>query len=182
MGKRKDSRGRNVFEGGFLGLDNIGVFDRSHGLPHGGKLEQADGTGWMAMYALNMLRISIELALIRPVYQSMATKFFEHFLYIAEAINGSASEDKGLWDTEDDFFYDLLHLPDGSYKQLKIRSVVGLIPLFAVETLKSEAYRKLPELREKLRQFLSERPQLSSLVSRYTEPGAGDRRLLVVTS
>lgn len=178
---RKDSTGNNIFEGGFLGLDNIGVFDRSSPLPTGGYIEQADGTGWMAMYSLNMLRIAIELAEHNPVYQDLAIKFFDHFLNIALAINGNmGNNDSGLWDAEENFFFDLLCMPDGSSKLLKIRSIVGLIPLFAVETLKSEAYEKMPEFRKKLNFFLKTKPQLSGLVSRYSEPGKGERRLLAL--
>jgi hypothetical protein len=177
---RKDDTGNNIFEGGFLGLDNIGVFDRSSPLPTGGHIEQADGTGWMAMYSLNMLRIAIELAEKNPVYQDLAGKFFEHFLHIAGAINGTTINNEGLWDSEDNFFYDMLCLPDGHSTRLKVRSIVGLIPLFAVETLKSEAYEKMPEFRKKLNFFSKNRPQLAGLVSRYSEPGKGERRLMAL--
>lgn len=178
---RKDETGNNIFEGGFLGLDNIGVFDRSSPLPTGGHIEQADGTGWMAMYSLNMLRIAIELAEHNPVYQDLASKFFEHFLHIAGAINGVTVNSEGLWDSEDNFFYDMLCLPEeGKSMRLKVRSIVGLIPLFAVETLKSEAYEKMPEFRKKLNFFHKNRPQLAGLVSRYSEPGKGERRLLAL--
>jgi hypothetical protein len=179
---RKDAEGRNVFQGGFLGLDNIGVFDRSAQLPTGGHIDQADGTSWMAMYALNLMRIALELAQHNHVYEDVATKFFEHFLHIAEAMahiggeNGSAGV--GLWDDEDKFFYDVLHLPDGAMTPLKVRSMVGLVPLFAVETLEPELLEKVPDFKRRLEWFLAYRPDLASLVSHWSEPGRGDRRLL----
>ena len=135
---RKDAQGRNVFQGGFLGLDNIGVFDRSAPLPTGGYINQADGTAWMAMYCLNLMRIALELAQHNHVYEDIATKFFEHFLYIAEAMTNIGGEGIGLWDEEDQFFYDELNLSDGTIIPLKVRSMVGLIPLFAVETLEPD--------------------------------------------
>ena len=147
---RKDAEGRNVFQGGFLGLDNIGVFDRSSTLPTGGHIDQSDGTSWMAMYALNLMRIALELAQENHVYEDIATKFFEHFLQIAHAISSMYSEGVGLWDDEDKFFYDVLHLPDGHKVCLKVRSMVGLIPMFAVETLEPELLEKLPEFRRRL--------------------------------
>src|SRR5206468_8422344 len=125
---RKDPGGRNVFQGGFLGLDNIGVFDRSRPLPTGGHLEQADGTAWMGMFCLNMLAIALELARVDGVYEDVATKFLEHFLYIAGALNNLGDEGIPLWDEQDEFFYDVLHLPDGHNQPLTIRSLVGLIP------------------------------------------------------
>ncbi|MEQ8715678.1 MAG: glucosidase [Cyclobacteriaceae bacterium] len=175
---RKDTDGNNIFEGGFLGLDNIGVFDRNHPLIENSRLEQADSTSWMAMFALNMQRISLDLAVHQPVYQDMAIKFFEHFLYIAGAMNGIGESTVNLWDDEDNFYYDIMHMPDGSAKLMKVKSMVGLIPLFAVETLKSEAFEKLPEFRDRLEFFLKARPKLASLVSRWEEPGSGERRLL----
>ncbi|MEO1182353.1 MAG: glucosidase, partial [Cyanobacteria bacterium J06636_28] len=135
---RKDTEGNNVFEGGFLGLDNIGVFDRSSDLPTGGHLEQSDGTSWMAMYCLNMLTIALELAKENSVYEDMATKFFEHFIYIADAMNHIGQERTQLWDDDDGFFYDVLHFPNGDRQRLKVRSMVGLIPLFAVMTLEPD--------------------------------------------
>ncbi len=174
---RKDEEGHNIFQGGFLGLDNIGVFDRSAMLPTGGHIEQADGTSWMAMYSLNMMRISLELAQTKPVYQDMATKFFEHFLYIAGAIANIGGEGIDLWDSEDEFFYDVLHTPHG-LTPLKIRSMVGLIPLFAVETLEPELLEKVPDFKRRMEWFLGYRPDLANLVSRWREPGTGDRRLL----
>ena len=124
---RKDADGNNVFQGGFLGLDNIGVFDRSAPLPTGGHMEQADGTAWMGMYCLNMLAMALELARTSPAYEDMATKFFEHFIYISNAINDLCG-DQGLWNDSDGFFYDQIHFPDGGHIPLKIRSFVGLIP------------------------------------------------------
>jgi len=175
---RKDPEGRNVFEGGFLGLDNIGVFDRSAPLPTGGHLHQSDGTSWMAMYALDMLRIALELALHNPVYQDIATKFFEHFLGIAAAMTHVGGDGIGLWDEEDEFYYDVLHLPDGSHRRLRVRSMVGLIPLYAVALLEPVCMERLPDFARRLEWTLDQRPDLASLVSRWSEPGSGDRRLL----
>jgi Glycosyl hydrolase family 63 C-terminal domain len=175
---RKDTSGRNIFQGGFLGLDNIGVFDRSAQLPTGGHINQSDGTSWMAMYALNLMRISLELAQHNPVYEDIASKFFEHFLGIAEAMNTMSSDGGGLWDDEDKFFYDVLNLPDDARVRLRIRSMVGLIPLFAVETLEPEMLAKLPGFRQRLEWLLSHRPDLAALVSHWEAPGRGQRRLL----
>jgi len=175
---RKDSEGRNVFQGGFLGLDNIGVFDRSAPLPTGGHIDQADGTSWMAMYSLNLMRIALELARHNHVYEDIATKFFEHFLHIAEAMNRIGGDGIGLWDEKDEFYYDVLHLPDGGMHPLKVRSMVGLIPLFAVETLEASLLEEVPEFHARLRWFLEHRPDLTQLVSRWQEPGMGERRLL----
>ncbi|MEP7309113.1 MAG: glucosidase [Acidobacteriota bacterium] len=174
---RKDAEGRNVFQGGFLGLDNIGVFDRSAPLPTGGYINQSDGTSWMAMYSLNLMRIALELAQHNRVYEDIATKFFEHFLHIAEAMT-NAGDGMGLWNDEDGFFYDVLNLPDGHMVPLKVRSMVGLIPLFAVETLDPDLCAKVPGFTERLDWFLNYRPDLAALVSRWTEPGKGERRLL----
>jgi len=175
---RKDADNRNVFQGGFLGLDNIGVFDRRLALAGGGHLDQADGTSWMAMYCLNMLRIALELALENPVYEDVATKFFEHFLYIASAMNNIGDHGIGLWDEDDGFYYDVLHLPDGEMQRLKVRSLVGLAPLFAVETVEPEMLQRLPGFARRLEWFLKYRPDLAGLVSRWHEPGRGQRRLL----
>jgi len=175
---RKDAEGRNVFQGGFLGLDNIGVFDRSAQLPTGGHLDQADGTSWMAMYALNLMRIALELAQHNHVYEDVASKFFEHFLSIAEAMSNIGDEGIGLWDDDDKFFYDVLHLPNGSMTPLKVRSMVGLIPLFAVETLEPELLDRVPEFKRRLEWYLAHRPDLASLVSHWNEAGRGNRRLL----
>ena len=175
---RKDAEGRNVFQGGFLGLDNIGVFDRSATLPTGGHIDQADGTSWMAMYALNLMRIALELARRNHVYEDIATKFFEHFLHIAEAMSNIGDQGIGLWDETDEFFYDVLHLPDGSMLPLKVRSMVGLIPLFAVETLEPELLDALPDFKRRLEWFLNYRPELAALVSHWNVAGRGQRRLL----
>ncbi len=177
---RKDSEGHNVFQGGFLGLDNIGVFDRSAPLPTGGQLEQSDGTSWMAMFSLNMMTIALELACDNEVYEDIATKFFEHFLYIAQAMNKMGDDGISLWDNEDEFFYDALSLPDGSHNRLKVRSLVGLIPLLAVETLEPALLDKVPGFKTRLEWFLTNRPHLASLVSRWDEAGMGKRRLLAL--
>ncbi len=176
---RKDTRGKNIFEGGFLGLDNIGVFDRSAPLPTGGFIEQSDGTSWMAMYCLNMLTISLELALENSVYEDMATKFFEHFLYIASAMNHMGN-DTSLWDDEDNFYYDVLHLPDGERIRLKVRSMVGIIPLFAVMTLDAETMAKLPGFLERVEWFIDHRPDLRQNVACMRTPGKQKFRLLSV--
>jgi hypothetical protein len=175
---RKDAEGRNVFQGGFLGLDNIGVFDRSAQLPTGGHIDQADGTSWMAMYALNLMRIALELAQHNNVYEDVATKFFEHFLHIAEAISTFGEDGVSLWDDTDKFFYDVLHTPDGRTTPLRVRSMVGLIPLFAVETLEPELLERVPEFAARLEWFLNYRPELANLVSHWDQPGRGKRRLL----
>lgn len=175
---RKDADGRNVFQGGFLGLDNIGLFDRSAPLPTGGHIDQADGTSWMAMYSLNLMRIALELALHNPVYEDIATKFFEHFLYIAAAMNNIGGEGIGLWDDEDQFFYDALSLPGGRKQSMKIRSIVGLIPLFAVEVLDPETLDRLPGFKLRLEWFLQYNPEIAALVSHWDVPGLGATRLL----
>jgi hypothetical protein len=175
---RKDVEGRNIFQGGFLGLDNIGVFDRSRPLPTGGYINQADGTSWMAMYCLNMMRIALELARHNDVYEDIATKFFEHFLYIAEAMTDFQGCGTGLWDDEDQFYYDMLRTDDGGAYRMRLRSMVGLIPLFAVEVLEPELLEKLPGFQRRLKWFLNYRPDLAALVSRWQEPGTGQRRLL----
>jgi len=177
---RKDSEGHNVFQGGFLGLDNIGVFDRSSMLPTGGHLEQSDGTAWMGMYCLNMMRIALELARENIVYEDVATKFFEHFLYIANALNNIADEGISLWNEEDEFFYDVLHQPDDSHVPLKVRSLVGFIPLLAVETIEPSLLDAVPGFKERLNWFLKYRPHLASLVSHWEVPGVGERRLLAL--
>ena len=175
---RKDAEGRNVFQGGFLGLDNIGVFDRSARLPTGGHINQADGTAWMAMYALNLMRIALELAKRNPVYQDTATKFFEHFLHIAAAMTNIAGTGAELWCEQDQFFYDILCLPDGRTHKLRVRSMVGLIPLFDVEVLDPDLLAAVPEFTRRLEWFLNYRPDLASLVSRWQEPGMRDTHLL----
>lgn len=179
---RKDAEGKNVFEGGFLGLDNIGVFDRSSELPTGGHLTQSDATSWMAMYCLNLMTIALELALENPVYEDIATKFFEHFLYIVDATNHMGGEVTSLWDDVDGFYYDLLHLPCGKQVPLKIRSIVGLIPLFAVDTIESEILEKLPGFKERLKWFIKHRPELRKNVACMETEGVGERRLLAIVS
>jgi Glycosyl hydrolase family 63 C-terminal domain len=179
---RKDVRGNNVFEGGFLGLDNIGVFDRSAPLPTGGRLEQSDGTSWMAMYALNMLTIALELALENPVYEDIATKFFEHFIYISAAMSRMGMDRDELWDEADGFFYDVLELPNGQSERLKVRSMVGLIPLFAVTTIEPELLNRLPAFKERLEWFVKNRPHLVQNLACMETPGIGARRLLAIAS
>ena len=177
---RKDADGRNVFQGGFLGLDNIGIFDRSAPLPTGGHIDQADGTAWMGMYCLNMLSIALELAREDPAYEDVATKFFEHFLWIAAALNNLGGMGIPLWDEDDEFFYDVLQEPSGEVQKLKVRSLVGLMPLLAVQTIDPDLLDKLPAFTRRMDWFLDHRPDLASLVSRWREPGAGDRRLLAL--
>ncbi|HEX5504134.1 MAG TPA: hypothetical protein VFW96_16020 [Thermomicrobiales bacterium] len=177
---RKDEEGNNVFQGGFLGLDNIGVFDRSAPLPTGGHIEQSDGTSWMAMFSLNMMTIALELARENPVYENIATKFFEHFLAIAAAMSDRGGTGVDLWDEKDRFFYDVLHLPDDRTVPLKARSFVGLIPLFAVETVEPDLLNLLPGFKERLEWYLTNRPDLAELVSQWYAPGLGERRLLAI--
>lgn len=177
---RKDRDGKNVFEGGFLGLDNIGVFDRSAELPTGGYIEQADGTSWMGMYCLNMLTIALELAKENHVYEDIATKFFEHFLYIADAMNKVGEKHTELWDEEDGFYYDVLNLPSGNQLKLKVRSLVGLIPLFAVQTLDPELLDQLPEFKNRMHWFISHHPELTHNVACMESCGIGSRRILAI--
>jgi len=176
---RKDSEGNNIFQGGFLGLDNIGVFDRSASFPDGSHLEQSDGTSWMGMLSLNLMRIAIELARENHVYENIATKFFEHFLGIAAAMNNLGGV--GLWDEEDEFYYDVLHTPGGRFLPLKVRSIVGLMPLLAVETIQWQLIDALPGFKERLEWYLAYRPDLASLVSRWQERGMHETRLLAIT-
>jgi hypothetical protein len=177
---RKDREGRNVFEGGFLGLDNIGVFDRSAQLPTGGHIEQADGTSWMGMYCLNMLAIALELAKDNPAYEDIASKFYEHFLYIAKAMNLLGGESNGLWDEEDGFYYDVLHLPSGHHLPMKVSSIVGLIPLFAIQTLEPEILEKLHGFNRRLEWFIENRPDLRENVACMRTKGMRERRLLSI--
>ncbi|MEB3295842.1 MAG: glucosidase, partial [Synechococcales bacterium] len=179
---RKDIEGKNVFQGGFLGLDNIGVFDRSAALPTGGHIDQADGTSWMGMYCLNMLTIALELAKTNPVYEDIATKFFEHFLYIADAMNHIGDEETSLWNQKDGFFYDVLHLPDNQQVELKVRSMVGLIPLFALSILEPATLQQLPEFKKRLEWFIQNRPDLRHNVACMETSGVGARRLLAIVS
>jgi len=177
---RKDTMGNNVFEGGFLGLDNIGIFDRNARLPTGGYLEQADGTSWMGMYCLNMLTIALELAKENTSYEDIASKFFEHFIYIADAINKIGSENQGLWDEEDGFYYDVLNLPNGHSLPIKAHSIVGLIPLFAVMTIESDVLEKLPGFEKRLNWFLENRSDLLYGCSIKKKSGVVQRRLLSI--
>jgi hypothetical protein len=179
---RKDTQGRNVFQGGFLGLDNIGVFDRSAPLPTGGHLEQADGTGWMAMYSLNLLAIALELAREDPAYEDVASKFWEHFLYIANAMNHMGRNNTAMWDEIDGFFYDILHFDDGSHMPVKLRSMVGLIPLYAIETLEPSIIDKLPDFKRRMDWFIKNRPDLTANVASMNTEGAGKRLLLSIVN
>lgn len=178
---RKDVQGENVFAGGFLGMDNISLFDRSTVHPGGGVLEQSDGTAWMAMYCLNMVTIALELAQTDRVYADIASKFFEHFLGIAQAMDNMGACNTALWDDADGFFYDVLRLPNGEQQQLRVRSLVGLIPLLAVDVVEPETLAAVPAFQRRLDWLLGHRPDLAALVSRWHEPGAGDRRLLALT-
>jgi hypothetical protein len=173
---RKDRTGRNVFEGGFLGLDNIGVFDRSAPLPTGGYLEQADGTAWMALFCQNMLEIAVELAKTDSDYQDMALKFCEHFVWIASAM-AHLGQDTGMWDEADGFFYDVLRLPDGRAQRLKVRSMVGLLPLCAATTFDSRLLAENPELADRFHGFLAARPELYAAIHDPTRIGVAGRRL-----
>ena len=175
---QKDSEGNNIFEGGFLGLDNIGVFNRGQPVPGGGFLEQADGTSWMAMYALNMLQISMELSLQRSVVESMTIKFADHFLYIAGSISSMGEDSAGLWDDEDGFYYDMLRKPDGGADRLRLRSMVGLIPLYAQIVFDEEKWDKLPKLKAHLAWFMAKRPDLVKLVSHWTDTKGNNQHLL----
>jgi len=177
---RKDAEGMNIFQGGFLGLDNIGVFDRSAPLPTGGHIEQSDGTSWMAMYTLNMLSIAMELAQEDPAYEDVASKFWEHFLYIAHAMNHLGHNGMGLWNEEDGFYYDALHLPGDSMVPMKVRSMVGLIPLFAVATMEPESLGKLPDFKRRLEWFIDNRRDLVENLACMRTPGHGERRLLSI--
>jgi hypothetical protein len=178
---RKDSEGNNIFEGGFLGLDNIGVFDRSKPFPNGGLIEQSDGTSWMAMYCLNMLRMALELAAkVNLLYEDIANKFFEHFLYIAHAINGMGGE--GLWDEDDEFFYDRLNLPEGPSIPMRVRSAVGIIPLFAVDTMASSLIESLPGFEKRMNWFIANRPDLCCNLAPLMRHGVEERHLLSLVS
>ena len=179
---RKDAGGMNIFQGGFLGLDNIGVFDRSASLPTGGYIEQSDGTSWMAMYTLNLLAIAMELAKEESCYEDLASKFWEHFIYIAHAMSHRGHNRIGLWNEEDGFFYDVLKLPDGTPFPMKIRSMVGLIPLFAVETLEPDLLDRLPGFKRRLEWFIDNRPDLTETFACMRSEGMGDRRLLSIAN
>jgi hypothetical protein len=176
---RKDRSGRNVFEGGFLGLDNIGVFDRSSPLPTGGYLEQADGTAWMALFCQNMLEIAIELSITDADYADMVLKFVEHFLWIGSAM-GHMGGGTGMWDEEDGFFYDVLRFPDGHAQRLKVRSMVGLLPLCAATVFEGEALKKYPEMGERYLAFLASRPELRAAIHDPLKVGPTGRRLAAI--
>ncbi len=177
---REDTEGMNIFEGGFLGLDNIGVFDRSAALPTGGHIEQSDGTSWMAMYCLNLLAIALELASEDSAYEDVASKFWEHFVYIADAMNNMGRDNIGLWDEADGFYYDVLKFPDGRQDPMRVRSMVGLIPLFAVETLEPELLDRLPGFKRRLEWFIENRPDLTRNIACMRTRGSGERRLLAI--
>ncbi len=179
---RKDEEGNNVFEGGFLGLDNIGVFDRSAALPTGGSIEQSDGTSWMSMFCLNMLGIALELAKEDRVYEDVATKFYEHFVYISDAMNNLGNECTELWSERDGFYYDVLHLPSERNIPLRLRSMVGLIPLFAVETIEEKWFEQLPDFKRRTEWFLQNRPDLTDEIACLQTKGRENRRLLALVS
>ena len=173
---RKDAHGLNIFQGGFLGLDNIGVFNRSRPLSKGNHLEQADATAWMGMYCLNMMAIALELARTKPAYEDVASKFFEHFVYIAHAINKTCAG--GLWDEKDGFYYDAIHTPEDRMIALRIRSFVGLIPLFAVETLEPDLLELLPHFRRRIEWFMQYRPRMMEHLTIRISHGVNNRCLL----
>jgi mannosylglycerate hydrolase MGH1-like protein/glycosyl hydrolase family 63 len=179
---RKDLEGNNIFEGGFLGLDNIGVFDRNSQLPDGSFIEQSDGTSWMAMYTLNLLAIALELARTDPAYEDVASKFWEHFIFIAHAMNNIGRDNVELWDEEDGFYYDVLHTRDGHHIPMRVHSMVGLIPLFAVETLEPEMLENLPGFHKRMEWFIKNRPDLIGNVASMETPGRKQRRLLSVVN
>jgi hypothetical protein len=179
---RKDRFGNNVFEGGFLGLDNIGVFDRSAPLPTGGNLEQADGTAWMVFFSQQMLRMAVELALHDPQYEEFVSKFFEHTMWIAGAMNRVGEHREHMWDDEDGFFYDVLRLPDGNAMRLKVRSMVGLLPLAAVAIFEEDILEKLPNVRKHIREFGARHPELIANLHMPATPGVGGRRMLSIVN
>ncbi len=178
---QKDKNGNNVFQGGFLGLDNIGLFDRSAPLPNGGHIDQADGTAWMAFYSLSMMKIALELSQKDSVYEDTATKFFEHFLHIAEALNSCGPDGQGLWDEEDGFYYDILHQNGKDPVKLKVRSMVGIIPLFAVEVLDEKMLEKTPHFKRRMEWIFKNRPQQARHVS-YQENDGQKKRILSLVS
>ncbi|MEZ6069456.1 MAG: hypothetical protein R3C10_04100 [Pirellulales bacterium] len=179
---RKDSCGRDVFGGGFLGMDNIGVFDRDRPLPDGSQLEQSDGTSWMALYCMTMLTIAAELAKSDPIYQNMAIKYFEHFLYIAHAMTNIDGAGINLWDTEDEFFYDVVLLANGESIPLRIHSMVGLVPLFAVFAANPMKTRHLDTFLERTQWFVEHRPDLLKNVASVTQPGVDERKLMAIVT
>jgi hypothetical protein len=179
---RKDIEGNNIFEGGFLGLDNIGVFDRNSQLPDGSFIEQSDGTSWMAMYTLNLLAIALELARKDRAYEDVASKFWEHFIFIAHAMNNIGRDNVELWNEEDGFYYDVLHTREGHHIPMRVHSMVGLIPLFAVETIEPEMLEQLPGFHRRMEWFIKNRPDLTGNVASMEVPGRQQRRLLAVVN
>jgi hypothetical protein len=179
---RKDRDGNNVFDGGFLGLDNLGVFDRSSALPTGGCLEQADGTAWMVFYSQQMLRIAVELALHDPLYEEFACKFFQHAIWIAGAMDRVGEHNDEMWDEVDGFFYDVLRLPDGNAMRLKVRSMVGLLPLAAVSVFEADCLERLPNFRAFAKTMLTRHPELARNVHMPAKPGVSGRRLLAIVN
>ncbi|MGY2492386.1 MGH1-like glycoside hydrolase domain-containing protein [Cupriavidus sp. CP313] len=177
---RKDRAGANVFEGGFLGLDNIGVFDRSSPLPTGGYLDQADGTAWMVFFSEQMLRIAVELALQEPLYEEFVEKFFQHTVLIAGALDRVGEQNDEMWDEEDGFFYDVLRFPDGGATRLKVRSIVGLLPLAAVAVFEEDILAKMPKFRERAGLFLRRHPELAANMHLPQQPGVANRRMLAI--
>ena len=177
---RKDAEGKNIFQGGFLGLDNISLFDRSQPLPFGGQIDQSDATAWMAFYCMNMMKIALELSKTDPVYQDAATKFFEHYLRIAGAMNNCGGRGISLWDAHDGFYYDVLHLPDDKIIPLKVRSLVGLLPLLAVETLEPEPIKATPIFKRRVEWFISKKTHVAGTMASMFTPGVGARRLLSI--
>ena len=175
---RKDPSGRNVFEGGFLGLDNIGVFDRSAALPTGGRLEQADGTAWMAMFSQNMLELALALLDHDETYEEFVLKFVEHFFWIAAAVDPVGEHPDEMWDEEDGFFYDVLRLPDGTGTRIKVRSLVGLLPLCATTVIEADVHRALPADRRQVAQFLERNQDLLANIADPLVPGVHGRRIL----
>jgi hypothetical protein len=176
---QKDMEGNNIFEGGFLGLDNIGAFDRSEKLPGGAFMEQSDGTSWMAAYSLSMLMIALDLAMQDPVYEDTAIKFWEHFLYIVKAMNRTI-DGEGIWDEEEGFYYDVLHVSDGEHIPMRIRSVVGLVPLFAVQTLEPGLMERLPNFARRIQWYLDNRPDLTANIACFEAQGVKERQLLAI--
>ena len=182
---RKDPEGMNLFEGGFLGLDNIGLFDLSRPLPGGGRIEQSDGTSWMAMFSLNMMAIAMELGREDPAYEDVASKFFEHFVWIAVAMNnigGHGQQGQGLWNEEDSFYYSVLHLSDGTHLPVRSRTITGLIPLLAVETVEPESYHRFPNFHERMQWFLDHHPEVPNLVTSTRQTARGPRYLLAIAN
>jgi hypothetical protein len=180
---RKDPEGKNVFEGGFLGLDNIGVFDRSTPLGPGNYIEQSDGTSWMAMFCLDMLAMAMELAREDPSYEDIASKFFEHFVYIAQAMNDMGGDGIGLWDDKDGFYYDVLHLGQSTVVPMKVRSMVGLIPLFAIETFEPEDLARVPSFCKRMQWFLDHNPDVREHVdTTQLSPDGKPRVLLTIAN